>query len=102
MLSNYYSSGHGENMKICVIISLTIFAIGGCTQNSKDKANIPSLTEDWRTEQVEYQGTTTFIRYNHALTSLPKNHYPQLVRISLKYNTENPNGFPSDSEAKGP
>lgn len=70
-------------------------------QNSKDNAHNAAKSEDWQTGQVEYQGTTSFIRYNHALTSLPQNDYPQLIRISAKFKTENPNGFPSNSEASG-
>ena len=84
-----------------LIVLLTILFIGGCVQNSKDNTHKSGKSEDWRTGQVEYQGTTSFIRYNHALTSLPKSNYPQLIRISAKFKTENPNGFPSNSEASG-
>jgi len=84
-----------------LIVLLTIFFIGGCVQNSKDNTHKSAKSEDWRTGQVEYQGTTSFIRYNHALTSIQKNDYPQLIRISVKFKTENPNGFPSNAEASG-
>jgi len=86
-------------MKTNLIALLASFIICGCDQYNNITKTKSAISEDWRTEQVVYQGNTAFIRYNHGLITLPKKDHPQLIRITISFKTNNPNGFPTDSES---
>ena len=87
------------HMKKNYLFALILFCLMGSCTNAKKEQLKSRIKEDWISEQVSWDGKPVFIRYDRALKSFQKDLYRDLIRITVQFKSDNPNGFPNDLEA---